>query len=94
MLVVIADIKLKNGVEDEFKKWFSESNKTLSNLEGFVSRRLLETPDGTHRIIVEHQNMQTFQAMHDSQEHAKLHSKAVTFMESPPIPKLYNVVSS
>jgi len=94
MLVVIADIKLKNGVEQEFKKWFSESNKTLSNLEGFVSRRLLETPDGTHRIIVEHQNMQTFQAMHDSQEHAKLHSKAVTFMESPPIPKIYNVVSS
>ena len=94
MLVVIADIKLKNGVEEEFKKWFSESNKTLSNLEGFVSRRLLETPDGTYRIIVEHQNMQTFQAMHDSQEHAKLHSKAVTFMESPPIPHLYNVVSS
>ena len=94
MFVVIADIKLKNGVEREFKKWFSESNKTLSKQEGFVSRRLLESPDGSHRIIVEHQNMQTFEAMHQSQEHAKLHSEAITFMESPPIPKIYNVISS
>ena len=94
MLVVIADINLKNGVEQEFNKWFSESNKTLSKQEGFVSRRLLESHDGSHRIIVEHQSMQTFEAMHHSQEHAKLHSEAITFMESPPIPKLYNVVSS
>ena len=94
MLVVIADIKLKKGKEEEFKKWFSESNKTLSKLEGFVSRRLLESTNGTHRIIVEHQSMQTFDAMHQSQEHAKLHSEAVSFMESPPIPKIYNVISS
>jgi heme-degrading monooxygenase HmoA len=94
MLVVIADIKLKEGVEEEFKKWFSESNKILSKLDGFVSRRLLESPDGSHRIILEHQSRQTFEAMHQSQEHSKLHSEAITFMESTPIPKLYNIVSS
>ena len=85
MLVVIADIKLKNGVEEDFKKWFSESNKILSKQNGFLSRRLLEAPNGSHRIIVEHQSMQTF---------AKLHSEAINFMESTPIPKIYNVVSS
>ena len=94
MLVVIADIKLKNGVEEDFKKWFSESNKILSKQNGFLSRRLLEAPNGSHRIIVEHQSMQTFEEMHQSQEHTKLHSEAINFMESTPIPKIYNVVSS
>ncbi len=94
MLVVISDITLKDGVEQDFKKWFSESNKELSKKDGFVSRRLLESMDGSHRILVEHQNMQTFEAMHKSPEHAKLHAVAVSFMKSPPIPKIYNVVSS
>jgi len=35
---VIADIQLKKGTESEFKQWFAESNKTLSKLDGFVSR--------------------------------------------------------
>jgi heme-degrading monooxygenase HmoA len=94
MLVAITDITLKDGVEQDFKKWFSESNKELSKKDGFVSRRLLESKDGTHRIIVEHQSMQTFEAMHKSPEHAKLHAVAVSYMKSLPIPKLYNVVAS
>lgn len=94
MFVVIADITLKKGLESEFKQWFSESNKVLSKLEGFVSRRLLESEDGVHRIIVEHQNKETFKKMHQSPEHEQLHQKAVTFMDAPPSPKFYNIVAS
>lgn len=94
MFVVIADIKLKNGLESDFKEWFSESNKVLSTLEGFVSRRLLESDDGTHKIIVEHKNKETFHKMHQSPEHEKLHQKAITFMASPPSPKFYNIVAT
>ncbi len=94
MFIVIADIQLKKGTESEFKQWFAESNKTLSKLDGFVSRRLLESTDGKHRIVVEHQSKETFEKMHHSQEHAKLHVQAVTFMEEPPLPKFYNIVAS
>lgn len=93
MFIVIADIQLKKGLEPEFKDWFAESNKTLSKLDGFVSRRLLKSPDDSHRIIVEHQSKETFEKMHQSQEHAKLHAIAVTFMDSPPMPKFYRVLA-
>ena len=93
MFVVIADIQLKKENESKFKEWFSESNKVLSKLDGFISRRLLESPDGKHRIVVEHQSKETFEKMHQSQEHAKLHAEAVTFMEVPPAPNFYSVVA-
>ena len=94
MFVVIADIKLKAGVEDEFKAWFSKANETISQFSGFVSRRLLKAPDGHHRIIVEFERKEDFVKLHESQEHAKLHDTAVTYMESPPMPKVYDVLAS
>ena len=94
MFVVIADIKLKEGVEDEFKAWFSKANETISQFSGFVSRRLLKAPDGHHRIIVEFERKEDFVKLHESQEHAKLHDTAVTYMESPPMPKVYDVLAS
>ena len=91
---MIADIELKKDKESDFKKWFSESNRTLEKSDGFISRRLLESPDGTHRIIVEHKNKDTFVNMHQSPEHAKLHEQAATFMEKPAVRKSYNVVAN
>jgi heme-degrading monooxygenase HmoA len=66
MLVAIADIQLKNGLGSDFMEWFSESNKLLSKFDGFVSRQLLRSDDEKYRIIVEHRNKQTFEAMHRS----------------------------
>lgn len=94
MFIVIADIQLKEGLESDFKEWFSESNKVLSKLDGFIMRRLLKSPDGNYRILVEHQSKDTFEKMHNSEEHAKLHATAITFMEQPPMPKLYTVLAS
>ena len=93
MFVMIADIQLKKEKESEFKKWFSESNRVLEKFDGFISRKLLESLEGTHRIIVEHQSKDTFVNMHQSQEHAKLHEQAITFMEKPAVRKSYNVVA-
>ena len=94
MFVIVADIFLKKEKEYEFKKWFSNSNKILEKFDGFISRRLLESVDGTHRIIVEHKNKDTFVNMHQSPEHEKLHEQALTFMEKPAIRKSYNVVAN
>jgi len=94
MFVVVSDIKVKKDQVEEFKKWFSEANKVVSKFDGFVSRRLLETKDGQHRVLVEFENLEKFGKMHQSPEHEQLHSRASSFMESPPSPKFYNVVVS
>jgi heme-degrading monooxygenase HmoA len=94
MFVVVSDIKIKSDLVDDFKKWFSEANQIVSKFDGFVSRRLLETKDGQHRVLVEFESLEKFGKMHQSPEHEQLHSKASSFMESPPSPKFYNVVVS
>lgn len=93
MFVVIADVTLKPDSVDDFKKWFAESNKIVSTFDGFISRRLLQSHDGKHRIVVEFDNKESFSAMHQSEEHSQLHSKAIIFMESTPSPKFYTVVA-
>jgi len=93
MFVVISDIKIKPESVDDFKKWFSESNKIVSKFDGFVNRRLLETKDGKHRVLVEFEDLDKFSKMHQSPEHEKLHSTASSYMERLPEPKFFTVVS-
>jgi heme-degrading monooxygenase HmoA len=93
MFVVISDIQVKPESVDDFKKWFSESNKIVSKFDGFVNRRLLETKDGKHRVLVEFENLEKFGKMHQSHEHEKLHSMAISYMEKIPEPRFYTVVS-
>ena len=93
MFVMIADVQLKEGVEDDFKSWFSESNKVLSSFPGFVSRRFLKSPDGSYRIIVEHESKKTFIKMHQSPEHEKIHPKGHSFMSSDPVRKIFTVAA-
>ena len=93
MFVMIADVRLKDGTEEDFKQWFSESNKVLSNFPGFVSRKFLKSSDGTYRIVVEHESKDTFIKMHNSPEHEKLHPEGHSFMSEPPQRKTYEVAA-
>ncbi|MDP6327673.1 MAG: antibiotic biosynthesis monooxygenase [Nitrosopumilus sp.] len=93
MFVMIADVQLKDGAEDDFKSWFSESNKTLSSFPGFVSRKFLKSADGSYRIVVEHESKETFIKMHNSPEHEKLHPAGHSFMSGPPQRKTYTVAA-
>ena len=94
MFVIMADVLLKESTESKFKVWFSESNKILSKADGFVSRRLLKSPDGSYRILLQHQSKDTFEKMIDSKEHKKLNAVAVTFMIKSPTRMLYEVLAS
>lgn len=94
MFVAIVDITLKKEKISEFKNWFSQSNKIVEKFEGYISRKLLESSDGSHRIIVEFTNKDLFVSMHQSADHAKLHEQIDKFMERPPIRKMYDVVAS
>ena len=93
MFVMMADIQLKEGAEEDFKSWFSESNKVLSNFPGFVSRRFLKSTDGSYKIIVEHESKDTFIKMHQSSEHEKLHPAGHSFMSTDPVRKTYTVAA-
>jgi heme-degrading monooxygenase HmoA len=84
MFVMIADIQLKDGVEEDFKSWFAESNKVLSNFPGFISRKFLKSSDGSYRILVEHESKETFIKMHQSPEHEKIHPTGHSFMSADP----------
>ncbi|MGI0062691.1 MAG: antibiotic biosynthesis monooxygenase family protein [Nitrosotalea sp.] len=91
--MVAAEIQLKKGSEGEFKNWITESNGELSKFDGFVRRRLLETRAGKHVILVEFETQAKFEAMHKTQEHFRIQSKGHSFMEGPPKPTFYEVVS-
>ena len=90
MFVMMADIQLKEGEEDNFKTLFSESNKILSSFPGFVSRRCMQSNDGSYRIIVEHETKETFMAMIQSPEHQEFHPKLHSFMSTEPVKKMFN----
>lgn len=91
--IVISDIELKEELMQEFKKWFVESNKIVSKFDGFISRRLLESPNGKHRILVTFRDKESFARMHQTQEHAQIHAQAVRFMSRPPMPVFFSVVA-
>lgn len=93
MFVMMADVQLKEGAEEGFKEWFSESNKALSGFPGFISRRFLKSSDGSYRIIVEHESKETFIKMHQSPEHEKIHPKGHSFMSADPIRKTFTVAA-
>ncbi len=93
MFVMIADIQLKDGAEEDFKNWFAESNKVLSNFPGFISRKFLKSSDGSYRILVEHESKETFIKMHQSPEHEKVHPTGHSFMSADPQRKTYTVAA-
>tara|TARA_B110000037_G_C16820080_1_gene383320 strand:+ start:178 stop:462 length:285 start_codon:yes stop_codon:yes gene_type:complete len=93
MFVMMADIQLKEDVEDDFKTLFSESNKILSPFPGFVSRRFLKSNDGSYRIIVEHETKETFMTMIQSPEHQEFHLKLHSFMSVEPVKKIFTVAA-
>ena len=93
MFVAIGDVSLKEEKISEFKAWMTESNKTLSKFDGFISRRLLEGEDGSKRIMVEFKDIELFRKMHQSQEHNVFHNELVNYMQSPPKRQFYHVVA-
>ena len=83
---------IKKGKEQEFKKWFKESNAVFSKFDGFISRRLLVSGKGSYVGIVEHRSKDSFMKMHTSKERADLHAKAAPMLDGEPKPSFYDVV--
>jgi len=93
MFIAIVDVSLKEEKISEFKAWVTESNKTLSKFDGFISRRLLEGEDGSKRIVVEFTNIELFRKMHQSPEHNAFHNELKNYIQSSPKRQFYHVVA-
>ena len=93
MIVAMVDISVKPGREEDFKAWVAESNKAISGFDGFVSRRLLQSPDGSMRMMVEFESAEQFALMHKSEEHQNVHRQAAEFRADPSAPAMYRVVA-
>jgi heme-degrading monooxygenase HmoA len=94
MFVAVVEVQLKNGMEEEFKKWINESNKDLAKFDGFINRRLLATRTGRHVILVEFESQEKFEKMHKTQEHFRIQSKGHSYLETSPRPVFYEVVAN
>jgi heme-degrading monooxygenase HmoA len=94
MFVAVVEVQLKNGMEEEFKKWVNESNKDLAKFDGFINRRLLATRTGRHVILVEFESQEKFEKMHKTQEHFRIQSKGHSYLETSPRPVFYEVVAN
>lgn len=87
---------LKAGKDEEFREWFRHSNEIFSGHQGFISRTLLKTSEGTGRYaaVVEHESKETFMAMHMSDERQMLFKKVETLIDGMPEPQFYEVVAT
>lgn len=92
MFVNIVLFYIKKGKEQEFKDWFKESNTVFSKFDGFISRRLLISENGSFAGIVEHKSRETFMKMEGSKERNELRSKVLPIFEAEPKPSFYEVV--
>lgn len=95
MFVAIhSNVSLKKDFIADYKNWFNESNVKISKNDGFVSRRLLESKDGTYTIVAEWKSKEQFDKLHSSETHGKMHEQARKFMERDPEgPKFFDSVA-
>ena len=93
VFVVISDVEIKKESMRDFKDWFVQSNKAISKFDGYISRKLLESPEGEHRIMVTFSDQEAFARMRQSPVHAGIHGEAMRFMARPPRPAFYSVVA-
>lgn len=94
MFVVIINFPpIKEGKDAAFREWFAETNKTFASHKGFIGRRLLKPKkEGNYAAIVEHENYETFMAMHESPAHAEAGKRVIPLFEGMPTPNFFEVI--
>lgn len=92
-VVVINFPPIKAGKDDEFRKWFVQTNKEFANHKGFISRRLLKPiKGGDYAAIVEHESYETFMTMHNTPAHTEASKRVGPMFDGNPTPRFYEVI--
>jgi len=87
---------LKPGKDGEFREWFGRSSELFAKHQGFISRTLLKSTEGTERYaaVVEHESKETFMAMHLSDERQSLFGQVEKLIDGMLEPQFYNVAAT
>lgn len=94
MFVAIARFpEVASEQEAEFESWFAWSNDQLRDIEGLRGRRLLRGDDGTYAALVEHENAETFAAMHATKVASQVHARLGDVLGDEPQATRYEVVA-
>jgi heme-degrading monooxygenase HmoA len=81
---------LKKEKDSEFRDWFVWTNQKYAKHKGFISRKLLNpTRNGTYAIIVEHESLESFLAMHNSSTQAEAYKRLEPLFDGELIPNFY-----
>jgi heme-degrading monooxygenase HmoA len=92
-VVVISFPPIKADKDAEFREWFAWSNEKFSTFKGFIRRRLLRPlREGNYAAIVEFENQDAFDAMHNSPAHDKAGERVRPLFDGNPSPLFYEVV--
>ena len=78
--------------EAEFRAWFAWSNGQLRGIDGLRGRRLLRAEDGSYTALVEHENADTFAAMHTTAVASRVHARLAGVLDHEPAATKYEVV--
>ena len=94
MFVVIINFPpIKEGKDAEFREWFAWTSKEFANYKGLIARRLLKpVKGGNYAAIVEHENQETFMAMHNSPAHAEAGKHVGPLLDGSPTPQFYEAI--
>jgi heme-degrading monooxygenase HmoA len=91
--VIISFPPIKSCRDEEFREWFTWSNKESAKQKGFISRRLLKPfKSGNYTAVVEHESQETFMAMHKSPEHDEAGKRVAPLLEGKPNLQFYEVI--
>lgn len=94
MFVVLVNFPpIKKGKEEEFKEWFTWSNKEFASIKGFIRRRLLiPEKEGNYAALVEFESREAFMAMHTNPIHDEAGKRVAPLLDGNPTPNLYDVL--
>ncbi len=78
--------------DQAFRDWFAWSNDQLRDTAGLKARRLLRALDGSYTALVEHENADTFAAMHSAGPVSKIHEQLGEILDETAEATKYDVV--
>lgn len=93
MFIAMITFPIKPDKDEEFREWFSRTNREFAGHKGLLNRRLLKhTDNGGYVIMVEHESRETFIAGSSHPDHVKAGDLLPPMLAGEPIPQFYEVV--
>jgi len=93
MFIAMINFTIKPDRDEEFREWFSRTNREFADHKGLINRRLLKSADsGSYLLMVEHESHETFIAGSSHPDHVKAGEELPPMLAGEPVPHFYEVI--